>query len=136
MSSFRTDFREFVGWYKALNFESLRTILVKSLPEIPQRLVYYLTTADRNSSEIEKISARYNHKIPARTIRTWQSDWLRAGLLREVGYQRREHIFDLSTFGIDIGVELQTSVEKSERPVDQLTDSVSHASVLMEKVDE
>jgi hypothetical protein len=44
-------------------------------------------------------------KAAGRTINRWQAEWVRLGLLRQVG-RKRERIFSLSDFGIEIGADL------------------------------
>ena len=109
-----TDFRRFLQLYRALNTPDLRDQLEKVLDDTRRRIAYQLTEPDRPSTHISEAMEELGHETPASTIRVWQQKWIREGLVRKVSARKRQRVFDLEEFGIDIGADLsKVETEKS-----------------------
>ena len=104
MDIFETYFRQYFSWYRALNYQAMRHLLLEALPKPQQRLVYQLTSPETSSEELESELVKHGYKVPSRTVRSWQADWMRSGLLRGVSERKRERVFDLNEFGIEVGI--------------------------------
>jgi hypothetical protein len=96
---------ELLEWYKAVNFGAVKQALLDALPDTQKRVVYQLSTDGRPGEEFSKLIDKLGiERIAGRTINRWQAEWVRLGLLRQAG-RKRERIFSLSDFGIEIGVD-------------------------------
>lgn len=107
------DFRSFLRLYRALNTPGLRERLEDELHDQDRRVAYQLTEPGRSSRQISEAMAEVGRDRPASTIRLWQQEWIRQGLVRKVSARKRERVFNLEALGIDIGVDL-SSVEEQE----------------------
>lgn len=106
LRSLANDFRTFLDWYTAVNTPRLREALEDALDTTARRIAYQLTSPDRPSSEIADATERLGHGVASSTVRLWQQEWVRLGLVRQVSAQKRQRVFDLEELGIDIGANL------------------------------
>lgn len=98
---------ELLEWYKAVNHSVVRRNLMETLTDSQRRVAYELTTPDRSSAEVSKLIASLDlGTVARRTVSGWQAEWVRLGLVRQISPKKRERIFSLTDFGIDIGVDL------------------------------
>lgn len=107
MANSESLLQELLEWYKAVNYNSLKSTLIEALPEKEHQVIYELTRPDFSSNKVSEKAKELNVNVGASTIRNWQSEWLKMGLVREVSYQKREAIFELSAFGINVDVDVK-----------------------------
>lgn len=101
-----SGFAEFIDWYKAVNTPRLVEAVEDALDDTSKRIAYQLTEPDRASRKIADATETLGHPAAASTIRAWQQEWVRLGLVRQISPQKRVRIFDLEALGIDIGADL------------------------------
>lgn len=100
------QFAEFLDWYKAVNTPAVRETLEETLDSTKKRIVYKLTDQDRSSPDIEEATDELGHRVPASTVRVWQQRWVKQGLMKRISARKKEPVFSLPDFGIDIGADL------------------------------
>lgn len=94
--------QELLNWYKAVNFTALKRTLEEALPDQPRRVAYECTIGERTSDEVTSILNKLGFKVVSRTIRLWQTEWITKGLVRQISPRKRERIFSLVDFSIDL----------------------------------
>ena len=92
---------EMAIWYKAVNFERIKSILSEALPTDSHRFVYQQTEENRSTRDIEKLTLERGAKVHFTTIASWQEAWVQQGLVKQVSAHKRERLFDLIHFGLE-----------------------------------
>lgn len=102
----RQELRSALDLFTALNRPELRDRMEERLDNTKKRVAYQLTEEGRSSRAISEAMEQFELETPASTIRLWQQEWIRDGIVRKVSARKRERVFDLEALGIDIDKDL------------------------------
>lgn len=102
----RQELQSALDLFTALNRPELRGRMEERLDDTKKRVAYQLTEEGRSSRAISEAMEKLELETPASTIRVWQQEWIRDGIVRKVSSRKRERVFDLEALGIDIDKDL------------------------------
>lgn len=107
----REEVRSALDLFVALNRPELCERLKETLHDTQRRVAYQLTEEGRSSRAISDTMEELGLETPSSTIRLWQQEWIRDGIVRKVSARKRERVFDLEALGISIDKNLSGVVE-------------------------
>lgn len=112
ISELRDELRSALDLFTALNRPKLVNQLKEALHDPQRRVAYQLTEEGRSSRAISEAMGEVGLETPPSTIRLWQQEWIRDGIVRKVSARKRERVFDLEALGIDIDKDLSDIAEQ------------------------